>query len=377
VGDNHVTEAVDIVALKGSPLLNRENFNYTFHRKFRSPMGSMSITGIAKCDSNEYHYNDTITKRIRGISSITDVAAAAIVVDNSERDYVTIQLVIENHGSRGANNFEVGFWIDDDTAGAVRETFYRATPLTSFNMTTHLFNTRLRNRAQGYQNVTAFVHAMDDNDPTNDTTTNIVPQYVDLEVLGLIVEENANPDCRVFVHIRNIGNCAVSGRPIPLHANINGNEIVYDAAQRIDPGYDVYIEFGRTIPKSPLRSYIGSGGLREFPLDANPDNNQTTKVSVVNYVEGIPTVNCDSFILGQNYPNPFSGTTTVPFTLPNDAAVTFFVMDAMGKMVYTSRGYYPAGDNTLILDLANFATGVYYYGIIVDGQRQMRKLIVK
>ena len=340
-------------------------------------MGSMSITAVAKCDSNDYFYNDTISKRFKGISSITDVAAKAIVVDTSERDYVTIQLVIENHGSRGANNFEVGFWIDDDTAGAVNETFYRATPLTSFNMTTHLFNVRLRPRREGYRNVTAYVHAQDDNDPTNDTTTNIVRQYVDLEVLGLIVEENANPDCRVFMHVRNIGNTAVSGRPIPMHATINGNEIVFDAAKRIDPGYDILIEFGRTIPKSPLRSYVGSGGLRDFPIDANPDNNQTTKVSVVNYVEGIPTVNGDSFVLGQNYPNPFSGTTTVPFTIPVDASVTLFVMDAMGKIVYTTHGFYPAGDNTVFLDMANYATGVYYYGIIVDGQRQMRKLIVK
>ncbi len=377
VGNTHVSEDVDIVELQGAPLYTRDFFNYTFHQKFRSSMGSMSITAVAKCDSNDYFYNDTISKRFKGISSITDVAAKAIVVDTSERDYVTIQLVIENHGSRGANNFEVGFWIDDDTAGAVNETFYRATPLTSFNMTTHLFNVRLRPRREGYRNVTAYVHAQDDNDPTNDTTTNIVRQYVDLEVLGLIVEENANPDCRVFMHVRNIGNTAVSGRPIPMHATINGNEIVFDAAKRIDPGYDILIEFGRTIPKSPLRSYVGSGGLRDFPIDANPDNNQTTKVSVVNYVEGIPTVNGDSFVLGQNYPNPFSGTTTVPFTIPVDASVTLFVMDAMGKIVYTTHGFYPAGDNTVFLDMANYATGVYYYGIIVDGQRQMRKLIVK
>lgn len=378
VGDTRVTEEVDIVELQGTPLLTREYFNYTFRQRFRASMGSMNITAIAKCDSNEYIYNDTISKRIKGITAITDVAAAAIVVDTSDYNYVSIQLVIDNRGSRGVNNFKVGFWYDDDSIHNKREEiFYRASPLTALNSTTHLFDVRLPQRPGGYRNVTAFVSVPNDNDPTNDTTNKIVRQYIDLEVLGLVVEENANPDCRVFMHMRNIGNMAISGKTIPLRAVINGNSLSYNVVRRIDPGYDVLIEFDRTIPKNPLRTYTGTGRIQGLPSDVNPDNNQTNKITVVNYVEGIPTVNGDSFVLGQNYPNPFSGTTTVPFNLPNAADVTIFVMDAMGKMVYTSRGFFQAGDNIITLNLDNYSTGVYYYGIIVDGVRQMRKLIVK
>lgn len=377
VGNTTVTEQVDIVELQGAPLLTREYFNYTFRQKFRASMGFMSLTAVAKCDSNEYLYNDTITKRIKGITAITDVAAAAIVVDTSNHNFVTIQLVIENRGSRGVNNFEVGFWYDDDTLTKHVETFYRAAPLTALNMTTHLFDIQLPYRSAGYSNVTAFVHMADDNDPTNDTTTEIVRQFIDLEVLGLVVEENANPDCRVFMHLRNLGNMSLVGKTIPIRVNINGNSISYNVVRRIDPGYDALVELNRTIPKNPLRQYSGTGRITGLDVDVNPENNQTSKVSVVNYVEGIPTVNGASFVLGQNYPNPFSGRTTVPFTLPNDAPVTLFVMDAMGKIVYTANGYFPAGDNTVSLDMSDFSTGIYYYGIVVDGQRQMRKLIVK
>ena len=377
VGNTTVTEQVDIVELQGAPLLTREYFNYTFRQKFRASMGFMSLTAVAKCDSNEYIYNDTITKRIKGITAITDVAAAAIVVDTSNHNFVTIQLVIENRGSRGVNNFEVGFWYDDDTLTKHVETFYRAAPLTALNMTTHLFDIQLPYRSAGYSNVTAFVHMADDNDPTNDTTTEIVRQFIDLEVLGLVVEENANPDCRVFMHLRNLGNMSLVGKTIPIRVNINGNSISYNVVRRIDPGYDALVELNRTIPKNPLRQYSGTGRITGLDVDVNPENNQTSKVSVVNYVEGIPTVNGASFVLGQNYPNPFSGRTTVPFTLPNDAPVTLFVMDAMGKIVYTANGYFPAGDNTVSLDMSDFSTGIYYYGIVVDGQRQMRKLIVK
>ena len=380
VGNTHVTEDVDIVAIQGEPLYTHEYLNYTFHHPFRASMGSMSITAIAECDSNEYLYNDTITKRINGITSITDVAAASIVVDTSDYNYVSIQLVVENRGSRGVNNFEVGFWYDDDLSTKHSETFYRASPLTALNMTTHLFDLRLPKRPGamgGYSNVKAYVRMDGDNDPSNDTTDKIVRQYIDLELLGLVVEENANPNCRVFIHIRNNGNMAVSGKTLQLRATINGANLSYNVVRRIDPGYDVLIEFDSTIVKSPLRQYTGIGRLQGMSSDVNPSNNQTTKITVVNYVEGIPSVNGDAFVLGQNYPNPFSGTTTVPFTLPQASEVTLFVMDAMGKMVYTDRGFFMAGDNTVTLNLDNFSTGIYYYGIIVDGHRQMRKLIVK
>ncbi len=377
VGNNRFDEEVDVVELLGHPLATRETLNYTFHSKFRAAMGAMNLTAIAKCDSNEYLYNDTVRMRIMGISSITDVAATSVVVDTSDYNYVRIQLVVENRGARGVNNFEVGFWYDNDTTTKVVETFYRASPLTALSMTTHLFDVSLPQRQAGYHTVTGYVHSVEDNDRTNDTTTVIARQFVDVEVLAVLVEENANPDCRVFLRVRNIGNLALTGKTLPLRATINGNDISYNVVRRLDPGAITHIEFNRTIPKSPMRRYTGNGRIQNLAADSNPNNNQTTNVIVVNYVEGIPTVNGTQFILGQNYPNPFSGTTTVPFTLPAASDVNLFVMDAMGKIVYTDGGFYPEGDNTFVLDLGSFATGVYYYGIVVDGQRQMRKLIVK
>lgn len=377
VGNTVVSEEVDFVELQNQPLATYEYFNYTFRNRFRATMGFMTLTAVAKCDSNEYVYNDTISKRLKGITAITDVAAAAVVVDTSDYNFVRIQLVIENRGARGVNNFEVGFWIDNDTNTKVVDTFYRATPLTALNMTTHLFDVQLPQRPAGYRTVTGYVHSVEDNDRSNDTTSVIERQYVDIEVVKLIVEENSNPDCRVFMHVRNIGNLALVGKTIPMRATINGNDLSYNVIRRIDPGYDAYIEFNRTIPKSPTRNYTGTGRIQNLAADVNPDNNQTSVVVVSNYVEGIPTVNGASFLLGQNYPNPFSGTTTVPFTLPAASDVQLFVMDAMGKIVYTASGFFFEGDNTMTLDLDNFATGIYYYGIVVDGQRQMRKLIVK
>ena len=75
-------------------------------------------------------------------------------------------------------------------------------------------------------------------------------------------------------------------------------------------------------------------------------------------------------------PNPFSHQTTVPFSLPNAAEVKLFVMDALGHIVYTDSRFCYAGNNLWTINMDRFSSGVYYYGIEVDGIRQMRKMIL-
>ena len=376
-GGQRCVEQVNFEDILNHPLRTREYCNYTFRQKFRAAMGNMQITGYVESDVNDYVYNDTIQKRFMGIASITDVAAAAVVVDTSNYNWVKVQLVIENRGARSVNAFEVGFWYDNDTSTIVRDTFYRPETLQALASTTHLFDVQLPTRSAPYDHFVGFVHAEGDNDPSNDTTTQIDRQFVDIEVLGLIVEENAEPDCRVFIQLRNIGNLALTGKTIPLRATINGNELSDNIVRRLDPGRIATVEFSRTIPKSPVRSYVGNGRIQNLAADVNPANNQTTHVAVVNYVEGMPTVTAGVLDLGQNYPNPYAHRTTVPFSVPDAARVRFFVMDAMGKMVNSFELYAAPGDNTVELDMDNYPSGVYYYGIEVNGERRMRKMILR
>lgn len=376
-GGQRCVEQVNFQDILGHSLRTREYCNYTFRKKFRAAMGSMQIQGYVSSDVNDYIYNDTIEKRFMGIASITDVAAAAVVVDTSNYNWVKVQLVIENRGARSVNAFEVGFWYDNDTSTIVRDTFYRPETLQALASTTHLFDVQLPTRSAPYDHFVGFVHAEGDNDPSNDTTTQIDRQFVDIEVLGLIVEENAEPDCRVFIQLRNIGNLALTGKTIPLRATINGNDLSDNIVRRLDPGRVATVEFSRTIPKSPVRSYVGNGRIQNLAADINPANNQSTHVSVVNYVEGMPTVTAGILDLGQNYPNPYAHRTTVPFSVPDAARVRFFVMDAMGKMVNNFELYAAPGDNTVELDMDNYPAGIYYYGIEVNGERRMRKMILR
>ena len=372
-----VDEEVDIVSLIGRPLQSMEYFNYTFHQRFRAAMGLMNLVGIVKDDHNDYIYNDTITKRVEGISSITDIAAAAVVVDTSSYNYVKVQLIIDNRGARGANNFEVGFWYDNDTSTRFSEIYSHSDPLPALTTGYHVFSVELETRPAPWDHFVGFVHIDDDNDPSNDTTTDISRQYVDIEVLGLIVEENAAPDCRVFIQLRNIGNLTLAGKALQIRATVNDSSLSNAIVRTLEPGRVVTIEFTKRIPKDHMRHYVGSGRLVQLMADVDQSNNQSTNVTVVNYFEGMPTVNAGNFVLDQNYPNPFSGLTTVPFSLPEAGIVRFFVMNAMGKIVNSFERFFPEGDNTISLDMEAYSSGVYYYGIEVDGQRQMRKMILR
>lgn len=375
-GTQRVDENIDFNELVGHPLAPMAYFNYTFIHKFRMPMGVISLTGIIKSDQNAYIYNDTITKRVEGINSVSDLAAASVIVDTSAHTVVRFALVIENRGARGANGFEVGFYIDGDTSTIHREIYSRDVPLPALQTGYHTFDITLPDRPAKYPNVTGFVHIAGDNDRSNDTTRTLATQYLDVEPLKLIIIENAAPDCQVIAAIRNNGNISLLSGSIYIDATINGQPISDGFQHRIEAGQTIYHVLAPRIHKSPNRSYVGSAEL-EYVSDANPNNNQTTSIEVRGYWEDVPFVETSSLVLDQNYPNPFNDRTTIPFSLPNDAEVRFFVIDAMGHVVESFSRYFTAGSQTIDLDMSAYSTGIYYYGIEVDGKRCMKKMILR
>ena len=373
---NPVSEELDFNELLGRPLSSLEYFNYTFKRKYRAPMGILKLTGIIKSEQNDYIYNDTITKRVDCVTSITDIAARAVVLDGTPQSGYTVSLIIDNRGARGANNFEVGFFTDGNEANAHVETFSHAYPLAALATDYHTFSYRLPARATGYSNVKAYVNVPGDNDASNDTTDVILPSILDLEALKVVVIENSQSDCRVYVSVRNNGNTPFASGVVHVDVTINGETLSQNFTRTINAGSTVGLFFDRHIAKAPGSSYSGSARLT-LSDDAVPENNQTSIVEVRSSAEGVPVVEVNDFVLDQNFPNPHEGVTTVPFSLPFDADVRFFVVDAMGHVLNSFSGFYPAGEHSITLDLSGHSSGVYYYGIEVEGVRRMRKMILR
>ncbi len=375
-GQMRVDEDIDFEAILGRPLRSMEYFNYTFTERFRAPMGVVKLTGIIKSNQNDYIYNDTVTKRVECINSVLDLAAASVIVDTAGFTVVRISLVVENRGARGASGFEVGFYIDDDSSTIYREVYDRVLPALQTGY--HSFSTTLPQRSARYNKVTGFVHIPGDNDPTNDTTKTITRQYFDLEMVKTVIVENHEPDCQVVAKVRNNGNIPMLSGQIHVEVYINGDTIKDNFRQNILAGQTVSLVFNRRIPKSPTRRYLGSAVL-SFGSDSDPDNNQSNVIEIRGYWEDleVPVVESNELVLDQNYPNPFEDRTTIPFTLPNDADVRFFVIDAMGHIVNSFTRHYPAGAQTITVDISAYPSGIYYYGIEVNGQRRMKKMILR
>ncbi|MBP5516098.1 MAG: T9SS type A sorting domain-containing protein [Bacteroidales bacterium] len=371
-----VTENINFQDLLGRELQSFEYFNYSFHDRFRASMGSIDLKAYVEMANDDYLFNDTITTRINGISAITDLRAREVLVDTSHFDYNQIVLVVDNVGARAANDFELGFWYYNDTNTLVRATYHSEVPLPALATLCYTFDTHLVQHSQYYRYVTAYVHALDDNDRSNDTTTVIGNQVIDLRAVRVIVEENREDSCKVYLEIENVGN-RNSTRSLDFEATVNGTRVrVNSFSREIAPGERYKLAFTKKIPKSPTRTYEGYGTITNSD-DRNASNNSTSVVEVVNYVDGIPLVTTNGMVLQQNYPNPFDNATRIEFTLPYSGKVKFFVMDELGRLVYQKVDVYSSGDHSIDFNDSSLNTGVYYYGIEMDGERLMRKMILK
>lgn len=80
--------------------------------------------------------------------------------------------------------------------------------------------------------------------------------------------------------------------------------------------------------------------------------------------------------LDQNAPNPFSGTTEIPFEIPYDAHVTVEVFDLTGRRVHVlMNDRIAAGSHTVRFDTGDLPAGVYLYRIRSGAASRTRLMV--
>ena len=83
-------------------------------------------------------------------------------------------------------------------------------------------------------------------------------------------------------------------------------------------------------------------------------------------------------VLDQNYPNPFSGSTTISYELAQASQVKITITDITGKVVMDlNDGNKPAGQHQLTLSAASLQSGVYFYTIEAGQFRETKRMIVE
>ncbi|WP_168797624.1 T9SS type A sorting domain-containing protein [Neolewinella litorea] len=82
--------------------------------------------------------------------------------------------------------------------------------------------------------------------------------------------------------------------------------------------------------------------------------------------------------LGTNRPNPATGTTVIPFTIPTAQAVRLQVYDLNGRLMTTLVDRtFPAGDHAVTVDISAYPTGLYIYRMQTQGFERARRMIVR
>lgn len=110
---------------------------------------------------------------------------------------------------------------------------------------------------------------------------------------------------------------------------------------------------------------IAGAGMVSYTLLARGRRGRKQVLSVVEVSIEVPL----AYTVAQNFPNPFSGTTTIRYILEQSGLVTVQVYDGAGRQVSSlERGWREAGLwHTTTFDAHGLPGGVYYYRVLVEG----------
>lgn len=123
---------------------------------------------------------------------------------------------------------------------------------------------------------------------------------------------------------------------------------------------------------SPSGAYLGQQLTLEA-TDQGYSGSLTVGIAVpVTGLNDLEPMTGGQFDLGQNFPNPYAGSTTIPFTLRAGGHVLIDLFDTQGrKVARLDRGELPAGEHRVPVDLSTLglASANYVYQIQVSNAR--------
>ena len=94
--------------------------------------------------------------------------------------------------------------------------------------------------------------------------------------------------------------------------------------------------------------------------------------------EALPDItNQYAFFLDQNFPNPFSGSTNLYYSVPESGFVTLELFNTMGRLVQTVvHERKEKGNYRVILQAEMLPAGVYFYSLKANGKQRVKKMTV-
>ncbi|HAD11135.1 MAG TPA: hypothetical protein DCF33_01730 [Saprospirales bacterium] len=113
-----------------------------------------------------------------------------------------------------------------------------------------------------------------------------------------------------------------------------------------------------------------------YQIDTDGKNAQRLDVALRFNGKDGSTISGVGFELYQNQPNPFVNRTLIGFHLPEAAAATLSIFDQSGRLVYSQKGDFPKGYNSIPLDRALInSNGLLYYKLETANNSATRTMI--
>nr|MBC8344520.1 T9SS type A sorting domain-containing protein [Bacteroidota bacterium] len=182
--------------------------------------------------------------------------------------------------------------------------------------------------------------------------------------------------CDVKVWIKNYGMNTVSSVNVFYHLN-GMNKISDTWTGTLAPNDSVQFIFPGQA-NAPIGMFSFCAGT-DYTGDLNLTNDSLCK-SVVGKKcpsnPGFSEFENNGFILNQNIPNPTTGITQIGYTVPTAGTIRFDLMNVLGQSMQSQEKTVMAGSHTLELYVGDLPAGVYYYSVIFEGRRLVKKMVI-
>ncbi|MCF8296851.1 MAG: T9SS type A sorting domain-containing protein [Saprospiraceae bacterium] len=117
----------------------------------------------------------------------------------------------------------------------------------------------------------------------------------------------------------------------------------------------------------------------DYGGDLNQINDSICKPIVVKHCSLYTSINeseINKFILNQNIPNPTTGTTQISYTISKAGEMRFELINVFGQIMQFQEKSVMPGTHNNELFVGDLPAGVYYYSVIFEGRRLVKKMVI-
>ena len=311
-----------------------------------------------------------------GITAITTPLGSVQLGSN-----VSVTATIKNYGSATQTSFPVKYMVNGSTP--VTQTYTASGTGLAPNATeSFTFNTTFAAPAQDfklcvYTNLTNDAYAQND---TTCTTVSVTPAALDAGVISIVANPHWNDttkssfDNLVSIQIVNFGLNTLTSIPLEykVGSTVKANETWTGSLAATDT-----VSYTFTTTYKSGVGYYNLCAKSKLQNDANATNNSKCH----NYL-GILDLNTEyadglKFSVNQNEPNPATDKARIDLVIPKDGKLIFTLHNNLGQLITENIYYFSVGINSIVFDVHDLPSGVYYYSVTYRDNIITKQMIVK